>query len=954
MDKQAAFKNAILSGLYDQNYPGHELLTPQLLTTGASENLWQTLQDELLHCQHFTWAVAFVTLDMLVPLKVTLADLADQGIRGTLLTSDYLGFNQPAVFAELLKIPNLDVRIVDVDGFHAKGYLFDHGDFQTVVVGSANFTRSALLKNVEWSLKVSSRTAGRLTDQLAAQLATLTAQSHPLTAAWLADYRSRWQAPARPRVTAPLTGPVTPNQMQRPALKELAALVKSGARRGLVVSATGTGKTYLGAFAVRDFRPHHFLYLVHREQIAQKSLRSFRRVLGGPASDYGLLSSHHHDWGAKYLFATVQTLSQSATLQRLAADQFDYILIDEAHRAAAPSYQRVFNHFAPRFWLGMTATPERMDKQDVYALFDYHLAYEIRLKEALAAGMLAPFHYVGIQDYERDGEVVTETSSLRYLVADQRVHYILAQLDYYGYCGDQAKGLVFCSRQEEARELAAKFTAAGHPAAALTNQDSPSRRQRVVDQLVAGKLEYIITVDLFNEGVDIPALNQIIMLRNTQSAIVFTQQLGRGLRKFPGKQYVTVLDFIGNYRNNFLIPLALNDDTSRQVDRARQAVRLPATIGVSTVNFRRVAADRILQSLAAVKLDSIRELRAAYQDLAHRLGRPPLLHDFARYGSVSPLVFAANHQLGNYGDFLSKMGVVVTLTARERAVLTFVTKELMNGKRPHELLLLKLLLAHPDHRCNQEDLLATFNRAGAYVNPALLQSLDDVLSLRFFDVKAGKQTRRQLYGNQAIVRRPDLMDYRLDGPLARAVDEHQQFAQLLTDAVVTGLDLSTAYNAHQQFTRYQQYDRKDVCRLLNWPLDVSAPMYGYRVGERECPIFITYQKQDDQQRNAIYDNQLQNGQSLRWYTRSPRHRSSPEVQRLLARDGAGKPVVTIHLFVKRSDAVGKQFYYLGPAQIQPGTVSEEQLGAKKKAAVGMDLLLAHPLPVRLRRLLFEE
>lgn len=954
MEKHEVIKNAILNGLYSQRYPGHELLTPQLLSNNQAGTIWQTLQDELQNCHHFTWAVAFITADMLVPLKAVLADLADQGVTGTILTGDYLGFNNPRVFAELLKVPNLTVKIVDKAGFHAKGYLFDHGDYQTAVVGSANFTRAALLQNVEWSLKVSSRSDANLTKQLSDQLAFLSANSQPLTTKWLNDYQRRWQAPARPKLKPKAISKVVPNQMQRSALRELTNLVQAGAHRGLVVSATGTGKTYLGAFAVQAFRPRRFLYVVHREQIAKKSLRSFRRVIGGPASNYGLLSGNQHDWNAKYLFATVQTLSQPATLARLTADTFDYILVDEAHRAAAPSYQRVFNHFVPQFWLGMTATPERMDKQDVYALFDYHLAYEIRLKEALTAGMLAPFHYVGVTDYEQDGEVVTETSKLRDLVADQRVYYILDQLDYYGYCGNRARGLVFCSRQAEAQELATKFTAAGHPACALTNEDSATRRQQVVAQLEAGKLEYIITVDLFNEGVDIPSLNQVVMLRNTQSSVVFIQQLGRGLRKFPGKDYVTVLDFIGNYQNNFLIPLALNQDTSRQVDRARQEVRLPQAIGVSTINFRRIAADRILQSLERVKLDSMKELRSAYRELHHRLGRVPLLLDFYHFSTVSPLVFANNNRLASYADFLAKVGEPVGLTKYEGAVLSFVTKELLNGKRPHELVLLRLLLTASDHRCSQEDLLAALKEAGAYVNPAVLKSIDQVLSLAFFDVKAGKQTRRELYGSRPLVNRQGLVDYQLDYQFVAALKQDNYFRRLVVDAVQTGLALSRSYDPSQQFTFYQQYDRKDVCRLLNWPLDVSAPMYGYRVSDRVCPIFITYHKDNRQRRNAIYDNQLQNGQSLRWYTRSPRHLSSPEVQRLLATDSTGQPVVKIHLFVKRSDAVGKEFYYLGPAKIVPGTVKEEQLGAKKKAAVGMDLQLGRPLPVRVRRLLFEE
>lgn len=434
-------KNAILNGLYDQSYRGHELLSPALLSNQDNERLWLSLRRELLTCQSFTWAVAFITPNMLVPFKVVMADLAAKGVTGTIITGDYLSFNSPRVFAELMKIPNLTVRITQTSGFHAKGYLFEHGDYQTAYIGSANFTRSALLENAEWMLRVSSATNAALTDQLRQQLAALTTASQVLDANWLTAYRARWVPPVHTSAK-PTATPVTPNAMQKAALSELNALVTAGATKGLVVSATGTGKTYLGAFAVKNFQPHRFLYVVHREQIARKSLASFRRGIGGPASDYGLLTGDHHDWDAKYLFATIQTLSQPDTLAQLPATTFDYILIDEAHRVAAPSYRRVMDHFRPQFWLGMTATPDRPDNQDVYAAFDYHLAYEIRLQDALETGMLAPFHYVGVQDYVTTaGETIDDTADLHRLVADERVRYVLQQLDYYGYCGSQARGL---------------------------------------------------------------------------------------------------------------------------------------------------------------------------------------------------------------------------------------------------------------------------------------------------------------------------------------------------------------------------------------------------------------------------------------------------------------------------------------------------------------------------------
>ena len=946
----AVFNDAVLNGLVDRHFRGHQLLTPTMLTNNDREKIWLALRHELLTCRHFTWAVAFITTDMLVPLKVVLADLAAKGISGTLYTGAYLDFNSPRVFQELLKIPNLTVKIVQTQGFHAKGYLFDHGEYQTAVIGSANFTRAALLTNQEWVLRVSSKQAAALTDQLKSQLGRLDRDSRPLDEDWLATYKRGWQRPAPHHQNQSTQGPIVPNKMQAVALKDLHALVESGAKKGLVVSATGTGKTYLGALAVKEFQPHRFLYVVHREQVARKSMASFRRVIGGPAGDYGMLTGNQHDWGAKYLFATVQILSQSRVLSQLTPTYFGYILIDEAHRVGAPSYHRILDYFTPRFCLGMTATPERMDHQDVYAAFDYHLAYEIRLKDALKAEMLAPFHYVGVQDYELGGQKIDETTSLRRLVAVERVHYILKTLDYYGFCGDRARGLVFCSRQEEARELAAKFSQAGHPAIALTNQNSPAQRREAVVKLEAGEVEYIITVNLFNEGVDIPSLNQIVMLRNTQSSIVFIQQLGRGLRKYPGKDYVTVLDFIGNYKNNYLIPIALNQDNSCDQDQARAEVRLPGIVGVSTINFDRVASQEILDSLAKVKLDAMHELRQSYRELKNKLGRVPYLTDFQRFGSISPLVFAANKRLNHYGSFLQKVGVQQKLTAYESDVLSFVTKELLNGKRPHELILLEGLLSHDRYS------LATFRndlaKVGAYDNPAILQSVDDVLSLSFFDVKAGKTIKKIQYGNAPLVEHADLVTYRFNHRLAAGLADHPDFYRLFTDAVDTGLALSKDYDPAHQLTLYRRYDRKDVCRLLNWPCDISAPMYGYRVGKHECPIFITYHKGTANKRNAIYNNRLENGQSLRWYTRSPRHLDSPEVQRLLARDANGRPLVKIHLFVKDSDAVGKDFFYLGTAKIDPTSVAEEKLGPKKKPAVGMDLVLDTPLPPHMGALIF--
>lgn len=725
-------------------------------------------------------------------------ELADKKVSSTIITGTYQAFNQPQVFQELLKIPNLKVLIAP-GPLHAKGYLFDHGDYQTAIVGSANFTRSALLANQEWCLKVDSETNSSLVNQLKAEFADLQKDAAPLTPAWLADYKANW-VPA-PKVDLRVTREtqkIIPNAMQTEALASLDQLLNNGAKKALVVSATGTGKTYLAAFAVKAYQPKRFLYLVHREEIARKALESFYRVIGG-------------------------------------------------------------------------------DKND-FALFDYNLAYEIRLPDALRNNMLTPFHYIGIRDYEVDGEVIDDTSQLSQLASSDWVRYILKEMDYYGYDGDRPCGLVFCSRQDEAKELAQEFT-----------------------------------------------------------------KLGRGLRLFPGQDFVTVLDFIGNYQNNYLIPLALSGKRVSR-DQLKYQLRTVSFAELSTINFSQIAAEEILHSLDQVKLDSLKELREAYKEKKKQLGRTPLLYDYR--DKYSPLLWIENGRLPHYGAFLSKMDEKVTLSSLESKILSFVTKELAPGQRQHELLLLKALLASKAGSISDSDFRRLLRDHGCYDSAELEESVEKVLSLDFFDVKVGKTTQKEKYGNTSLVSHET--SWILSPALASGSPD---FKKLVSDAIQTGLYLARDTSPQDQFALYHYYDRKDVCRLLNWPLNVSRPMYGYRLSGDVCPIFITHKKEDTEQRNSRYDNQA-SGQVLTWYTRSPRHLTSPEVVGLLRGVENGAQVTKLPIFVKRSDAYGKRFCYLGLAKIVPDSVAEVTL--KGKSTVEMDLQLITPLLAEQFEQLFED
>ncbi|MFK5675606.1 DUF3427 domain-containing protein [Ligilactobacillus sp. LYQ60] len=938
---------ALLAGFSGTREKTTGVWGPRIITNEPGEELWNYLRFELEHCTRFRWMIAFVTPAMLVPLKAVLAD-QPAGVTGQIITGTYAGFNPPAAFYELNKLPGVTARVATSQGFHAKGYAFTRKTGEEVLfTGSANFTKQALLTNRELTLRVVGTTRGTVFQEFTTAFEAEWKQAHPITPAWIKDYAATYH----PLVTTSLhqkpTQKVTPNKMQQEALATLQASWKRGEHRTLVVSATGTGKTYLGAFAVQAFQPRRFLFIVHREEIALKARKSFQRVLGGPASAFGILSGHRHDWDAQYLFATVQTMAQERIQHHFSPTTFDFILIDEAHRAPAPSYQRVMNYFTPQFWLGMTATPERMDDADVYALFDYHVAYEIRLRTAIDSHMVCPFDYVGVADYTYQGRIIDEQVPLKRLAAPARVEYVLQQLAYYGTHGP-VHGLVFCSRQAEAKKIAAQFTAADHPAVALTNTDGPTTRARAVQDLEAGRIEYIMTVDLFNEGIDIPCVNQVVMLRSTQSPVVFTQQLGRGLRWATGKTSVLVLDFIGNYKNNYMIPIALTGHLPAANPAVRDIVAAPPTMGITTINFTRVARERILRSLEQTKVDALVHLKQAYQTLKQRFGRVPLLHDFAAAETVSPRAFTHQTRVKNYNQFLARMKDDRPLTKWEDQVLTFITQELVNGLRPHELVLLRLLLEN-DGVVTERAYKEALNQYHAATDPATLTSVMGILNLSFFDVTVGKTTRKKQYGNQAVVVQM-AAGFAWTEPMVTALRKHDWFRCLVTDTVITGLQLVQKADSRTAFTRGREYTRKDVCRLLNWPKDISAPLYGYRVIDGVCPIFITVKKATGQ-RSARYKNDLRSGDRLRWYTRSPRTLRSPEVQELLAGVSAGHQQVKMLLFVKRDDG-RKAFTYLGEVKVVPTSIQEEVLNGKK--TVGMDLQLEHVLTLDQYRELFTD
>lgn len=921
-------------GFLDASFQSPQLFNPVLVANEAEHTMLRAIRRELRGSRSFTFSVAFITTGALALLKQALLDF---GGTGTIVTSTYLGFNSPEVFAELLTLDGIDTYIYEGDtGFHAKGYVFDQGAHTTAIIGSSNLTAKALVQNQEWNLQFSALPEGDLVDQLRTATQRQIAASVPLTKAWIETYRASYVAqPARvitydagvhsDREDSGMPAVIVPNVMQREALEAIAAVRESGETKAVVVSATGTGKTILSALDVRAAAPKKMLFVVHREQILDAAITAYQRVLGAAEEDFGKLTGHLKQLDRKYVFATVQTLSRPDVLAQIKAEAFDYVLVDEVHRAGAESYRRVFEHLRPKFLLGVTATPERTDGFNVFELFDFNVPYEIRLQKALEADMLAPFHYYGVTDYvDGSGETIDDAAGLSKLVAEERIDHIVRALERYGHT-QSARGLIFCSRTEEARELAGSLSTRdvhGHRvrAVALTGKDTVEQRERAVLRLENGELDYLVTVDVFNEGIDIPSVNQIVMLRQTQSSIIFTQQLGRGLRKAAGKDHVRVIDFIGNYANNYVIPIALTGDSSLNKDVVRRrlidADGAGVISGISSINFDEISRDRVLRSLAAAKLDSAANLKAAYTQLKQRLGGVPRLLDFARFDTVDPVTLAKKHK--SYWNFLFKMRAAESAPdASESALLNFVTGELLNGKRPHELLLLKWLLESGESLPRTE-YAVRLAAAGCTVAKDTIASVDRIVTLTFFTAQ-----ERSLYGSTPIVEvTPDT--YELAPRVTETLSRSLALREHVEDAIETGLFLARhRHNWADELQVGAMYSRKDVCRMLNWTSNQYSTVYGYKVDResQSCPVFVTYHKSDDVSESTQYGDELLDHSTMRWFTRPRRTLQSAEVKAIVDRD------VPLHLFVKKDDVENKEnYYYLGQAdprnpqqEVQQGT-----------------------------------
>ena len=928
--------NGLKTAYVDSQWNSNLAYRPEFLSNDykRGRKVLSSIEEELKKCDEFCISVAFITMSGITPLLQIFKELEEKNIPGKILTTDYLTFSDPKALEKLHSLKNIQLKMFcstpEVGGFHTKGYIFRDKEIYRIIIGSSNMTINAITKNKEWNTKIISTENGEFAKNILDEFDSLWKGENSLEYdQFIDEYSIKYKSIKKQReiaknqkITSIEQYKLEPNKMQVAFINNLKKMQLEGENRVLLISATGTGKTFASAFALREMNPKKILFIVHREQIAKQAKKSYEMVFGTEKL-FGILSGNTKEIKADFLFSTMQMMSKESIYNQFKNDEFDVIVIDEVHRAGSYSYQKIIDYFKPKFFLGMTASPERTDGFDIYSLFDHNIAYEIRLQQALEEDLLCPFHYFGITDLLVDGKSIGDDSknfsSFNLLTNDTRVDYIIQKANYYGYSGNRVRGLIFCSGKDEAKELSIKFNKRGYNTDFLCGDDSQNRREECIDRLTSDqredKLDYIFTVDIFNEGVDVPEINQIIMLRPTESPIVFVQQLGRGLRKAEGKEYVVILDFIGNYKNNFMIPIALSGDRTYNQDTIRKYVISGNNVipGASTIHFDSIAKEKIFASIDQMKgIKGI--IRESYAELKNKLGRVPYLLDFYESGEIDPLVIVREYK--TYQNFLQnveKKDNIEKLNEQEIITLEYLSKTVLSGIRPNELFILKKLLE--DINIEKNDIKKEIREQYGYIiDDTSIESSLQVLRGHFVSKESEYQKYKQI----------EILEEISDGKIQRMASfslrlKHDVFKKQIMDIIHIGLcrykeKYNIKSNKESNFVLYEKYSRRDVSLLMNCEKDLSSTMYGMKRINDDVFIFVTYHKVEssDIDKEYVdgkpdYADKFENNLIFTWDSQIGKGLDSSYMKDVFQAKNK-------HLFVKKSDAESN-FYYMGKFDI---------------------------------------
>lgn len=912
----------------------------QFLTNYTDTTFLATIQTNLRVCRAFCFSVSFIKKAGLILLANDIKAALERGVQGRLITSTYQNFTDIESLNFFFKLASAfdnfachlddncfyNERNYTTNGFHSKGYMFEFEGYRSeLIVGSSNITRYALLKNIEWDLVVNCQKDEEPYKSAYSEFKDLWNKTLELTKERIDIYAQKINfAIERWDMDYDLAEQkIKPNYMQRKALKELNRNRAIGINKALVISATGSGKTYLAAFDALNFAPDKLLYIVHEGSILHKSIDTFQEVFGG-LKTCGLYSGEAKETDADFIFST--NVSMSNSLELFGPKEFDYIIIDECHHAVANTYRKIINYFEPEFLLGLTATENRMDNQDVAELFGNNIPYELRLRDAIINDLIVPFHYYGIRDKLVDYGL--PDSDERRLIAqianEDNCEFIHQQIEKHRPDGQKLKALAFCRNVQHARMMAENMSEHYHTVF-LSGQNKTGERIRAYNDLQNDnkELEILFAVDILNEGVDIPGVNMVLFLRPTESSTIFIQQLGRGLRKYANKSYVTILDFIGNsYKRSVHIALALGS-LSKGYILEKKLLKLMVRedfklLGLTDYGVKicidDLSKEEIIQHIEKENFNQLRYLKKDYQNFKNYLKTPtfPKHMDYVNSDYAPNLLKFMKIKIGSkktnsYYNFLKGIGENIPLFTDKQIVAINYLSNLLPLVRRHEFLIVKQILKGITQEAEIRQILAATIK---------------------------KCTEEQFNHALRFMTEGGVISY-MDNTLNFSCDTDPEFFEYIADLLEYGLSqYEGIYTDEEDFLLYQDY-RQDqaLLKILENP---KHNQYGTYYKNGNMYIFAGLKKDDSVQEHLNYKDKFLDKDTFQW--ESIAHISTKDEK---LQDNCKMAFVFVRK-VESENGITLPFTFVGTGYLQ-----NKRKNITRNGSILYDIHLNNPLPENL-------
>ena len=937
-------------------------------------NFFIYLKQELLNCKKFYFIVSFIRYSGIQLLISTLDKLEKQGIQGEIITSVYLNITDSKALRKLLSYKNIKVKIYNnsSESFHTKAYLFEKEKYHSVVIGSSNISQSALYSAEEWNVKLTDSSFFNIYGKSLNQFEKLwhSNEAIELTQDFIDEYE-KYKKSVNVQNTFDYRktkieqeNEFVPNSMQKRVLQKLKETRINGNKKGLVISATGTGKTYLAAMDIKQFFEINsntenklfeindkksktsnikFLFIAHREELLENAINVFSKILKIDKNEFGRIYGGLKEIDKSIIFASIQSLRNC--YNEFKPSFFDYVIVDEFHHSMSDSYLKTLSYFNPKFLLGLTATPKRMDGKDILSLCDYNVVDEIGIKEALEEDLIVPFHYFGVNDYTINYDNIpykngnyNEKILLENLLLNTRTDYIVEKINKFGFDGDELSAVAFCQNIEHAFFMKEEFSKKGYKSAVITANTSSNERSEILEKFKNKKIEILCVVDILNEGIDIPTINLLLFLRPTMSSTIFIQQIGRGLRKAKNKDFVTIIDFIGNHKKDYLLINYFSSEVGNKDtlftkkekiinEIKNQFSNIPKSC---YVELDRICQNRIIEKIEKINFSSKNILKEMYLDYKVEIGKSEdeflQIADFDTNIELFQELCLKMHSFYNAqlqfedSKIFKNENEKNPLNTTEIEFLEYLEKKITLVE-PFTFLIIDYLATGKEYINNSDllnkykgffDIKRNFEKHYLLNRNRIFEELieDEILEKNLYGYKFSKKYKN-LFSNKKLNEKNNMKSQQKENKL--------NFINRLKQLIHLGLN-EFKRNDLDEFNEnilisYKEYKRVELQILLDSKVPKGSWRAGYANTDKDICLFATIDKTHIFQENLKYDNSLFADDIIQWISQPKTSHNSSVGQMFIHHKEKG---FKVHIFIRKYAFMNgnktNPFIYLGNAQ----------------------------------------